>query len=130
MYLHPAIHPLSLLYVNSAQIEDTTMADTLSRRNPANRIRTISSNEAKQHWGAMMKAASEGEAVIVESHGKPKAVVISPEEFRRDHDCLRLAVRFHDYGFALAGGLHDRSPVLLGFIGRYRANPVGGVAAG
>jgi prevent-host-death family protein len=45
------------------------------------KIRTISSNEAKQHWGAMMKAASSGEAVIVESHGKPRAVVISPEAF-------------------------------------------------
>lgn len=45
------------------------------------RTRTISSNEAKQRWGAMMKAASEGEDVIVESHGKPKAVVISPEAF-------------------------------------------------
>lgn len=51
-------------------------------RNPnAPRTRTVSSNEAKQKWGAMIKAASEGEAVIVESHGKPKAVVISPEAF-------------------------------------------------
>jgi prevent-host-death family protein len=51
-------------------------------RNPIEpRTRTVSSNEAKQHWGAMMKAASEGEAVIVESHGQPKAVVISPEAF-------------------------------------------------
>jgi prevent-host-death family protein len=52
---------------------------------PSNRTeqktRTMSSNEAKQRWGAMIKAASEGEAVIVESHGKPKAVVISPEAF-------------------------------------------------
>lgn len=45
------------------------------------KTRTVSSNEAKQHWGAMMKAASEGEDVIVESHGKPKAVVISPGAF-------------------------------------------------
>ncbi len=45
------------------------------------KTRTVSSNEAKQHWGAMMKAASEGEDIIVESHGKPKAVVISPEAF-------------------------------------------------
>lgn len=45
------------------------------------RSRTVSSNEAKQHWGAMMRAVNEGEDVIVESHGKPKAVVISPEAF-------------------------------------------------
>lgn len=51
-------------------------------RNPNDqKTRTVSSNEAKQHWGAMLKAASEGEDVIVESHGKPKAVVISPEAF-------------------------------------------------
>lgn len=51
-------------------------------RNPNDqKTRTVSSNEAKQHWGAMMKAASEGEDVIVEWHGKPKAVVISPEAF-------------------------------------------------
>ena len=45
------------------------------------RVRTVSANEAKQRWGAMMKAVTEGEDVIVESHGKPKAVVISPEAF-------------------------------------------------
>jgi prevent-host-death family protein len=55
---------------------------TINRNNPFQpKTRTVSSNEAKQHWGAMMKAASEGEDVIVESHGKPKAVVISPEAF-------------------------------------------------
>lgn len=53
----------------------------LRRTETVGKTRTVSSNEAKQHWGAMMKAASEGEAVIVESHGKPKAVVISPEAF-------------------------------------------------
>jgi prevent-host-death family protein len=52
-----------------------------SRSRSEGRTRTVSSNEAKQHWGAMMKAVNEGEDVIVESHGKPKAVVISPEAF-------------------------------------------------
>ncbi len=53
----------------------------LRRTGTEGRTRTVSSNEAKQHWGAMMKAVTEGEDVIVESHGKPKAVVISPEAF-------------------------------------------------
>jgi prevent-host-death family protein len=60
-----------------------TMA-TINRNNPFQpKTRTVSSNEAKQHWGAMMKAASEGEDVIVESHGKPKAVVISAEAYEQ-----------------------------------------------
>ncbi len=53
----------------------------LRRTGTEGKTRTVSSNEAKQHWGAMMKAVTEGEDVIVESHGKPKAVVISPEAF-------------------------------------------------
>ena len=57
------------------------MAQKVYRKETDTRTRTVSSNEAKQHWGAMLKAASSGEAVIVESHGKPKAVVISPEAF-------------------------------------------------
>ena len=63
----------------------------LRRAEAERKTRTVSSNEAKQHWGAMMKAASKGEAVIVESHGKPKAVVISPEAF----DELRQARERH-----------------------------------
>jgi len=39
--------------------------------------KTLSSNDAKQGWGAPLGYVSErGEAVIVESHGKPKAVVV------------------------------------------------------
>lgn len=30
------------------------------------RTRTVSSNEAKQHWDAMMKAPSEGEDVVID----------------------------------------------------------------
>jgi prevent-host-death family protein len=46
--------------------------------------RTISSNEAKQRWGAVISAVSdEGDEVIVESHGKPKVAVISYAEFER-----------------------------------------------
>lgn len=57
------------------------MAQKAHHKKTDTRTRTVSSNEAKQHWGAMLRAASSGEAVIVESHGKPKAVVFSPEAF-------------------------------------------------
>ncbi len=62
-------------------MEGITAMSALRRTDTERKTRTVSSNEAKQRWGAMMKAVSEGEAVIVESHGKPKAVVISPEAF-------------------------------------------------
>ena len=46
--------------------------------------KTMSSNEAKQNWGSVIKAASGADdAVIVESHGKPKAAVISIERFEK-----------------------------------------------
>ncbi len=45
--------------------------------------RSISSNEAKQKWGAMISAASNGDDVIVEVHGKPKTVMISFEEYQQ-----------------------------------------------
>jgi prevent-host-death family protein len=45
-------------------------------------VKTLSSNEAKQRWGAVMDTVSRGEnEIIVESHGKPKVAVISYEEF-------------------------------------------------
>lgn len=62
------------------------MAQTTFRKGSGPKTRTVSSNEAKQHWGSMMTAASNGEAIIVESHGKPKAVVISPEAFEAFRD--------------------------------------------
>jgi len=44
--------------------------------------RTISSNEAKQRWGALMNAVvDDGDEVVIESHGTPKVVVISYDEF-------------------------------------------------
>lgn len=47
-------------------------------------LKTMSSNEAKQLWGSMMDAASgPDDAVIVESHGKPKVAVISYDRFER-----------------------------------------------
>lgn len=54
----------------------------LPRRETTRKTRTVSANEAKQHWGEMIKAASQGEDVVVESHGKPKAVVISTEDYQ------------------------------------------------
>jgi len=45
--------------------------------------KTLSSNEAKQQWGSVMSAVSnDGAEVIIESHGKPKAVVISYDEYQ------------------------------------------------
>ena len=45
--------------------------------------KTLSSNEAKQQWGSVMSAVSnDGTEVIIESHGKPKAVVISYDEYQ------------------------------------------------
>lgn len=47
-------------------------------------LTTMSSHEAKQQWGSVMKAASApDDAVIVESHGKPKVAVISYDRFER-----------------------------------------------
>jgi prevent-host-death family protein len=45
--------------------------------------KVISSNEAKQRWGTVMRevAGSDDRAVVVESHGKPTAAVISYERF-------------------------------------------------
>lgn len=47
-------------------------------------LKTMSSNDAKQHWGSVMNAASSpDDAVIVESHGKPKVAVISYDRFEK-----------------------------------------------
>ncbi len=68
--------------------------------------RAISSNEAKQRWGSLLSYVSEqGDEVIVESHGKPKAVVISIAAYQefltlRDQkhraDALERLRRLHD----------------------------------
>lgn len=55
---------------------------------------TISSNEAKQQWGSTMEAASDpDDAVIVESHGKPKVAVISYDRFMRAQELEEQARR-------------------------------------
>ena len=47
-------------------------------------MKTVSSNDAKQHWGAMMSGVnSPDDAVIVESHGRPKVAVISYTRFKK-----------------------------------------------
>lgn len=47
-------------------------------------MKTVSSNDAKQHWGAMMSGiSSPDDAVIVESHGKPNVAVISYTRLER-----------------------------------------------
>lgn len=47
-------------------------------------LKTMSSNEVKQRWGSVMSTVDvPDDAVIVESHGKPKAAVISFERFEK-----------------------------------------------
>lgn len=50
-------------------------------------LKTISSNDAKQQWGSMMNAVrNPDDAVIVESHGKPRVAVISYDRFEKLRD--------------------------------------------
>ncbi|MDQ3541717.1 MAG: type II toxin-antitoxin system Phd/YefM family antitoxin [Chloroflexota bacterium] len=57
-------------------------------------LKTMSSTEAKQQWGSVMNAASApDDAVIVESHGKPKVAVISYDRFERLQELEEQAQR-------------------------------------
>ena len=57
-------------------------------------LKTMSSNEAKQQWGSVMNAASApDDAVIVESHGKPKVAVISYDRFEKMRELEEQARR-------------------------------------
>ena len=57
-------------------------------------LKTMSSNEARQRWGDVMRTvASPDDAVIVEAHGKPKAVVISIERFEKLRELEAIARR-------------------------------------
>jgi prevent-host-death family protein len=40
-------------------------------------LRAVSSNEAKQWWGSILRQVDEGAEVVVESHGRAQAVVVS-----------------------------------------------------
>jgi len=54
----------------------------------------MSSNDAKQHWGSVMSLAnSPDDAVIVESHGKPKVAVISYDRFEKLQELEQQARR-------------------------------------
>jgi prevent-host-death family protein len=45
--------------------------------------RAISSNEAKQRWGSVLSAVVEdGDEIVVESHGKPKAFLCRSPRIR------------------------------------------------
>jgi prevent-host-death family protein len=47
-------------------------------------LKTMSSNDVKQRWGSVMNAVSgPDDAVIGESHGKPKVAVISYDRFEK-----------------------------------------------
>ncbi len=46
--------------------------------------KVMSSNEAKQRWGEVMRTVeTPKDVVIVESHGKPKVAVISYDQYTR-----------------------------------------------
>lgn len=45
--------------------------------------KTISSTDAKLDWNAIISAASSGDDVIVEVHGRPKTVMISFEAYQQ-----------------------------------------------
>lgn len=46
--------------------------------------KTMSATEARTHFGAVLRGVTErGETVIVERGGKPRAVVLSIDEYRR-----------------------------------------------
>lgn len=46
--------------------------------------RTVSATEAKNRFGAVVKSAREdAEAVVVENHGQPYVVLVSPTEYER-----------------------------------------------
>ncbi len=47
-------------------------------------LKTMSSNEVKQRWGSVMSTVNvPDDAVIVESHGRPRAAVISFQRFEK-----------------------------------------------
>jgi len=57
-------------------------------------LKTMSSNDAKQRWGSVMSlASSPDDAVIVESHGKPKVAVISYDRFEKLQELEQQARR-------------------------------------
>lgn len=56
--------------------------------------RTVSATEAKNRFGAVVKSAREEvDVVLVENHGEPYAIILSPSEFQRlqasDHELRR-----------------------------------------
>lgn len=58
--------------------------DRVQRKGHTVTLRTMSSDDATQHWASVMNAASNpDDAVIVESHGKPKVAVISYDRFEK-----------------------------------------------
>lgn len=54
--------------------------------------RTLSSDDVKRNWEAMIEAASEGQGIVVEVSGEAKSVLISFEEYKECqtlHDSIR-----------------------------------------
>ena len=99
--------------------------------------KALSSNEAKQRWGSLIAYVSEqnGEE-IVESHGKPKAVVLSIaayEEFqalceqKRHTDALERLRRLHEGLSARNEGTSEEAAIA--FADRLAHELIDGMAA-
>lgn len=58
--------------------------------------RTLSSDDVKRNWEAMVEAASGGEDIVVEVSGEAKSVLISFEEYK-EYQALRDRDRRNEY---------------------------------
>ena len=46
-------------------------------------VRTMTATEARVHFGELLETVKRGERVIVKRSGRPVAVFVPPEEYRR-----------------------------------------------
>jgi len=86
--------------------------------------KTMSSNDAKQRWGTVLSyVTDQADEVIVESHGKPKAVVLSVaayEEFqtlraqRRRADALDRLRRLNERLVVQNAGVSEEEAIEFG----------------
>lgn len=64
------------------------------QRRQKNIPKVVSSKEAKDKFGTMMEwAADKGNPVVIETHGKPRAVLISFDEFQKIEEIREEARR-------------------------------------
>ncbi len=86
--------------------------------------RTVSASEAKTQFGAIMEWTTRcKDDVIVESHGKPKAVIVSFEEYQkmaelrekaRRQELLAQLQKLREETLAETGGMSEEEALALG----------------